>query len=84
MASQLLSAAAVAELTSAYVFLRNLEHRLQYLDDQQTHTLPRAPEDRELIAASMGRARYEDLARDLEAHRAIESGATSGSTLLLP
>ena len=27
--------------TEAYVFLRNLEHRLQYLDDQQTHVLPR-------------------------------------------
>ena len=68
---RLLSEATVAELRAAYVFLRNLEHRLQYLDDQQTHTLPRAPEDRELIAASMGRARYEDLARDLEAHRTI-------------
>src|SRR3990167_2740247 len=28
--------AVVAELDAAYVFLRNLEHRLQYLDDQQT------------------------------------------------
>ena len=28
------------DLRDAYVFLRNLEHRLQYLDDQQTHRLP--------------------------------------------
>ena len=28
------------ELEAAYVFLRNLEHRLQYLDDAQTQTLP--------------------------------------------
>ena len=31
---------AIAELASAYVFLRNLEHRLQYRDDQQVHDLP--------------------------------------------
>ncbi len=27
-------------LREAYAFLRNVEHRLQYLDDAQTHTLP--------------------------------------------
>ena len=31
---------AVAALRDAYVFLRNVEHRLQYRDDQQTQTLP--------------------------------------------
>lgn len=29
------------ELTDAYCFLRRLEHRLQMIDDEQTHTLPR-------------------------------------------
>jgi glutamate-ammonia-ligase adenylyltransferase len=53
-AKGLLAASVVAELTEAYVFLRRLEHRLQYLDDQQTHDLPRAAEDREVIAHSMG------------------------------
>ena len=28
------------KLNDAYIFLRNLEHRLQYLDDQQTQELP--------------------------------------------
>ena len=28
------------QLRDAYLFLRNVEHRLQYLDDAQTHTLP--------------------------------------------
>ena len=51
---RLLAADAVERLTAAYVFLRNLEHRLQYLDDQQTHDLPRSTEDRALIAESMG------------------------------
>ncbi len=62
---RLLTEEAVNELTSAYVFLRNLEHRLQYLDDQQTHTLPRASEDRELIAQSMGYATDEALRASL-------------------
>ena len=66
---RLLSDDAVRELTSAYFFLRNLEHRLQYLDDQQTHALPRSPEDRELVAHSMGFADYAALRAQLETHR---------------
>ena len=46
--------AAVSELSAAYVFLRNLEHRLQYRDDQQTQDLPRQNEERVLLAESMG------------------------------
>jgi len=66
----LLPAAAVAELTAAYAFLRNLEHRLQYLDDQQTHVPPQSEVDRELIAEAMGHDGYAALAAELEAHRA--------------
>ena len=66
---RLLTEEAVTQLTSAYVFLRNLEHRLQYLDDQQTHALPRAAEDRELIAEAMGFASYDALRKRLEQHR---------------
>jgi len=32
-------------LAQAYVFLRRVEHRIQYLDDQQTHVLPVSDED---------------------------------------
>ena len=32
--------AARADLADAYVFLRHVEHRLQMVDDRQTHTLP--------------------------------------------
>ncbi len=42
------------ELEAAYVFLRNLEHRLQYLDDAQTQMLPKGDGDRQLIAEAMG------------------------------
>jgi [glutamine synthetase] adenylyltransferase / [glutamine synthetase]-adenylyl-L-tyrosine phosphorylase len=60
---------AVVELTTAYDFLRRLEHRLQYLDDAQTHSLPTQPEDRELVAQAMGFASFEALAMELDDHR---------------
>ncbi len=63
----------VAGLDAAYVFLRNLEHRLQYLDDQQTQELPATPEDREIIAAAMGYADYAALLNELDRHRVLVS-----------
>ena len=66
----LLPAAAAAELTRAYGFLRALEHRLQYLDDQQTHDLPRSDADRELIAEAMECQDYNAFANTLAAQRA--------------
>ncbi len=44
------------KLAQAYEFLRRLEHRIQYLDDQQTHVLPTEDADLGWIAASMGAA----------------------------
>ncbi|MFG6442816.1 bifunctional [glutamate--ammonia ligase]-adenylyl-L-tyrosine phosphorylase/[glutamate--ammonia-ligase] adenylyltransferase [Roseateles sp. LKC17W] len=43
-----------SKLADAYVFLRRVEHRIQFLDDQQTHCLPQADADLAWIAASMG------------------------------
>jgi glutamate-ammonia-ligase adenylyltransferase len=51
---ELLPQDTVARLLEAYAFLRNLEHRLQYLDDAQTHTLPVSEEDRLTVAQMMG------------------------------
>ena len=42
------------QLLDAYCFLRNLEHRVQYLDDAQTHVLPSSEADRQLLATAMG------------------------------
>lgn len=56
-------------LARAYDFLRRVEHRLQYLDDAQTHSLPQNDEDRSLIAASMGFARWESFLASLDEHR---------------
>jgi glutamate-ammonia-ligase adenylyltransferase len=39
-----------AELTADYLFLREIEHRLQMLADEQTQTLPTAPGDLERLA----------------------------------
>lgn len=66
----LLPADTVAQLSDAYVFLRRLEHRLQYLDDAQTHMLPSRPEDQAMIAEAMGFATYADLLPVLDAFRA--------------
>ncbi len=43
-------------LGQAYTFLRRIEHRIQYLDDQQTHLLPTLDGDLAWIARSMGLA----------------------------
>ncbi|WP_035383711.1 bifunctional [glutamate--ammonia ligase]-adenylyl-L-tyrosine phosphorylase/[glutamate--ammonia-ligase] adenylyltransferase [Ferriphaselus sp. R-1] len=61
---QELSADAAARLDASYVFLRNLEHRLQYLDDQQTQELPDDPANQQTVALAMG---YADYAALLEA-----------------
>ena len=65
----LLPAAAVQDLREAYVFLRNLEHRLQYLDDKQTQTLPTTEEDQALIATAMNYPDFDALRAELDRHR---------------
>ncbi|MFZ6648407.1 bifunctional [glutamate--ammonia ligase]-adenylyl-L-tyrosine phosphorylase/[glutamate--ammonia-ligase] adenylyltransferase [Undibacterium sp. TJN25] len=59
----------VEKLLDSYSFLRNVEHRLQYLDDAQTHTFPARPEDQQIIAQMMNYADTEELFRQLAGHR---------------
>lgn len=66
----LLPTAGAVALRDAYVFLRNVEHRLQYRDDQQTQTLPSAGIDRDALAAATGFATVEAFDEALAAHRA--------------
>jgi [glutamine synthetase] adenylyltransferase / [glutamine synthetase]-adenylyl-L-tyrosine phosphorylase len=68
-----LSAQVVDSLDAAYVFLRNMEHRLQYLDDNQTQELPENAEDRHIIAIAMGYADFDELLVELDRHRALVS-----------
>ncbi|QPF75960.1 bifunctional [glutamate--ammonia ligase]-adenylyl-L-tyrosine phosphorylase/[glutamate--ammonia-ligase] adenylyltransferase [Roseateles sp. DAIF2] len=50
----LMKPAMAEQLIEAYRFLRQVEHRIQYLDDQQTHCLPCEDKDLAWIARSLG------------------------------
>ena len=65
----LMPQAAADRLAEAYVFLRQVEHRIQFLDDQQTHVLPTADGDLLWIAQTMGFADSSALLAQLDAHR---------------
>ncbi|HSV54665.1 MAG TPA: bifunctional [glutamate--ammonia ligase]-adenylyl-L-tyrosine phosphorylase/[glutamate--ammonia-ligase] adenylyltransferase [Burkholderiaceae bacterium] len=58
-------------LSRAYEFLRRVEHRIQYLDDQQTHVLPTHDEDLGWIAETMGYANCCAFLHELDAHREL-------------
>jgi glutamate-ammonia-ligase adenylyltransferase len=49
----LIASDTATKLAEAYTFLRRVEHRIQYLDDQQTHLLPTVDTDLRWIAGSM-------------------------------
>ena len=49
----LMKPAAAERLAESYTFLRRVEHRIQYLDDQQTHLLPTVDADLGWIAHSL-------------------------------
>jgi glutamate-ammonia-ligase adenylyltransferase len=59
---------AADELSQAYEFLRRLEHRLQMVDDQQTHRLPQDATGLARIAAFMGYEGPGAFGADLRAH----------------
>ncbi|HVW87608.1 MAG TPA: hypothetical protein VHB50_23130, partial [Bryobacteraceae bacterium] len=50
---ELLSSFEYSRLAQAYQFLRHLEHRLQFDEDRQLHTLPRDKEQLDLLARKM-------------------------------
>jgi glutamate-ammonia-ligase adenylyltransferase len=60
-------------LREAYDFLRRVEHRIQYLDDAQTHELPEDDDDRARLANAMGFADWAAFMKVLDAHRAAVS-----------
>ncbi|KAB2308379.1 bifunctional [glutamate--ammonia ligase]-adenylyl-L-tyrosine phosphorylase/[glutamate--ammonia-ligase] adenylyltransferase [Betaproteobacteria bacterium SCN2] len=68
-AERLLPEDTVGILLAAYRFLRKLEHRLQYLDDAQTQTLPSDPQSQALIAQAMGFGDWNTLLAELDRHR---------------
>ena len=60
-----------AALAQAYTFLRRVEHRIQYLDDQQTHILPTRDDDLAWIAQTMGFPDCCAFLRQLDTHREL-------------
>lgn len=79
-AAGLMSEETAKALEAAYVFLRRVEHRIQYLDDQQTHVLPTGCDDDEIeddlswIAHSMGYADCCPFLHELDSHRELVAG----------
>ncbi len=69
----LLPEARVEKISTAYIFLRNLEHRLQYVDDAQTQALPTTDIDRARIAEAMNFADWATFTIALDGHREIIS-----------
>lgn len=65
----LMEAETAARLGAAYDFLRKVEHRIQYLDDQQTHKLPVRADDLQWIAQSLGFADVPAFSQALQQHR---------------
>lgn len=62
-------------LCQAYEFLRRVEHRIQYLDDQQTHAMPTQDADLQWIAQTMGYKQCDsdscEFLTDLDTHREL-------------
>jgi len=69
--ANLMAAATADALAKAYVFLRQVEHRIQYLDDQQTHVLPTSDDDLNWMALTMGFGDTCDFLTELDGHREL-------------
>ncbi len=68
---QLLPSEVVNALREAYVFLRNLEHRLMYVEDAQTQDLPKSEEGQHRIATAMGFTDWHAFMAVLNQHRDV-------------
>lgn len=60
------TAAAADEMAQSYRFLRRVEHRIQMIDDEQTHSVPQDPAGLSELAAFLGFADAKDFATELE------------------
>jgi glutamate-ammonia-ligase adenylyltransferase len=69
--ANLMPAPTAVAMARAYVFLRQVEHRIQYLDDQQTHILPTQTDDLAWLASTMGFDNTAAFLQALEQHRQL-------------
>ena len=70
----LMPQATATALTEAYVFLRRVEHRIQYIDDQQTHVLPTEDAHLAWIARTLGYPGTCAFLAELDRHRELVAG----------
>lgn len=70
----LLPGGAIRKLREAYLFWRRLEHRIQMVDERQTHEIPPDPEARWRIARSLGFASAEAFESACAGHRTTVRG----------
>jgi len=68
-ARSMLPAADVAELKQSYIYLRNLEHRLMYIDDQQTQDLPDSETYRGYLLQMLKQPDWASFKAELNVHR---------------
>lgn len=85
-AADIITIATSEVLENSYLYLRTLEHRLQMVDDQQTHSLPENDHAYTQIAAFMGRSQSAEFTEELLQHlhtvHTIFISAFSGSEKL--
>ena len=71
---KLLAEEEAEKLAAAYGFLRDVEHRLQMENNEQTHTIPAERKARERLAALMGFASLKEFEAAHTAHRRFVRG----------
>jgi glutamate-ammonia-ligase adenylyltransferase len=67
----LMPAESATALAQAYEFLRRVEHRIQYLDDAQTHVLPTDDSELEWLASTLGLPHACAFLCQLDSHREL-------------
>jgi len=55
-------------LRQAYVFLRDVENKLQMANDAQTHSLPRDERELNVVARTLGYSTSDQFLQDYERH----------------
>jgi len=69
LAEELIGEEEHGKLSEAYIFLREVEHRIQVVQERQTQTLPDKPADRRALARRCGFVEAEPFLEALEEHR---------------
>lgn len=67
---QIIDSNTIDELRDAYIFLRQLENKIQMMADEQSHSCPQNPLIRQRIAHAMNQPDWQTVQQQLNKHRA--------------